>query len=114
ASGDRCPIILALVNRAMSPPLNIHNDHSDSMGARDTGWIQVYSENTQEAYDNFIQIVKVAENEKVMVPAMVCYDGFITSHAVENVTLLEDNVVKNFVGENKRANDGLLGKDSIA
>ncbi|QBD85826.1 pyruvate ferredoxin oxidoreductase [Clostridium tetani] len=114
AAGDRCPIILALVNRAMSPPLNIHNDHSDSMGARDAGWIQIYSENTQEAYDNFIQIVKVAENEKVMVPAMVCYDGFITSHAVENVTLLEDSAVKEFVGENKRANDGLLGEDSMA
>lgn len=79
-----------------------------------TGWIQIYSENTQEAYDNFIQAVKVAENEKVMVPAMVCYDGFITSHAVENITMIDDSEVKKFVGENKRTQDGLLGKDSIA
>lgn len=114
AAGDRCPIVVALVNRSMSPPLNIHNDHSDSMGARDTGWIQLYSENVQEAYDNFIQGVKIAENEEVMTPTMVCYDGFITSHSVENVFLMEDEVVRDFVGPNKRTNSGLLGDKNIA
>lgn len=114
ASGDRCPVILALVNRAMSAPLNIHNDHSDSMGARDTGWIQLYAETTQEAYDNFIQSVRIAEHPDVMTPAMVCYDGFITSHAVENVFMMKDADVKEFVGPNKRANQGLLGEQNIA
>lgn len=114
ASGDRCPIILALVNRAMSAPLNIHNDHSDSMGARDTGWIQLYAESTQEAYDNFIQAIKIAEHPDVLTPAMVCYDGFITSHSVENVFLMKDEDVRDFVGENKRASEGLLGENNIA
>jgi pyruvate ferredoxin oxidoreductase alpha subunit len=114
ASGDRCPIILALVNRAMSAPLNIHNDHSDSMGARDTGWIQLYAESTQEAYDNFIQAIKIAEHPDVLTPAMVCYDGFITSHSVENVFLMKDEDVRDFVGENKRTSEGLLGENNIA
>ncbi|MBU5485671.1 pyruvate ferredoxin oxidoreductase [Clostridium sp. MSJ-11] len=114
ASGDRCPIIMALVNRAMSPALNIHNDHSDSMGARDTGWIQMYSENTQEAYDNAIQILKIAEDEEVMVPGMVCYDGFITSHSVENLFIMDNKEVADFVGINKRTGAGLLGEKSIA
>lgn len=113
ASGDRCPIVMAVVNRAISAPLNIHNDHSDSMGARDTGFIQIYAENTQEAYDNFIQAVRVAEHEEVMTPAMVCYDGFITSHAVENVFLMEKEAVSNFVGPNKRTGKGLLGEKKL-
>ncbi|ABK62306.1 MULTISPECIES: transketolase C-terminal domain-containing protein [Clostridium] len=113
AAGDRCPIVMAAVNRALSVPLNIHNDHSDSMGARDTGFIQLYSENTQEAYDNFIQAVRIAEHEDVLTPAMVCYDGFITSHAVENVFLMEKEDVSNFVGENKRFDKGLLGEKKL-
>ncbi|MCD3195335.1 pyruvate ferredoxin oxidoreductase [Clostridium botulinum C] len=113
AAGDRCPIVMATVNRAISVPLNIHNDHSDSMGARDTGFIQLYAENTQEAYDNFIQAVRIAEHEEVMTPAMVCYDGFITSHAVENVFLMEKEAVRNFVGKNKRTNKGLLGEKKL-
>lgn len=113
AAGDRCPIVMAAVNRAISVPLNIHNDHSDSMGARDTGFIQIYAENTQEAYDNFIQAVRIAEHEEVMTPAMVCYDGFITSHAVENVFLMEKEAVSNFVGENKRTDKGLLGQKKL-
>ena len=94
----RLPVTMALVNRALTGPININNDHSDSMGARDSGWIQLYSENNQEAYDNFIQAMPIGENEAVRLPVMVCQDGFITSHAVENIELLEDQAVKGFVG----------------
>ena len=97
ASGMRLPIVLTCVNRAISAPINIHNDHSDSMGARDCGFIQLYCETNQEAYDNIIMAVKIAELAKL--PVMVCYDGFITSHSVENIELLEDEKVKAFVGE---------------
>lgn len=114
ASGDRLPIVIAVVNRALSAPINIHNDHSDSMGQRDTGFIQIYSENVQEAYDNFIQAVRITENTDVMTPAMVCYDGFITSHAVENFYMMENKDVKDFVRENKRCKEGLLGKENKA
>lgn len=99
AASNRLPIVLALVNRALSGPININCDHSDSMGARDSGWIQIYAENNQEAYDNFVQAYRIAEHKKVHLPVMICQDGFITSHAVENIELLEDDVVKNFVGE---------------
>ncbi len=99
AASNRLPIVLALVNRTLSGPININCDHSDGMGARDTGWIQIYAENNQEAYDNFIQAYPVAENKNVHLPVMICQDGFITSHAVENIILLEDKAVKGFVGE---------------
>lgn len=99
AASNRLPIVLALVNRALSGPININCDHSDSMGARDSGWIQIYAENNQEAYDNFVQAYRIAEHKNVHLPVMICQDGFITSHAVENIELLEDDVVKNFVGE---------------
>ena len=99
AASCRLPIALACVNRALSGPININCDHSDSMGARDSGWIQIYSENNQEAYDNFVQAFRIAEHKDVRLPIMICQDGFITSHAVENISLLEDDVVKNFVGE---------------
>ncbi len=97
ASGMRLPIVLTCVNRAVSAPINIHNDHSDSMGVRDCGFIQLYCESNQEAYDNLIMAVKIAE--KAMLPVMVCFDGFITSHSVENIELLEDDIVKQFVGK---------------
>ena len=99
AASNRMPCALALVNRTLSGPININCDHTDGMGARDTGWIQIYAENNQEAYDNFIQAYPIAENEKVHLPIMICQDGFITSHAVENIELLEDDIVKDFVGE---------------
>lgn len=99
ASSLRLPIVMACVNRAVSGPLNIHNDHSDSMGARDSGWVQLYSETNQEAYDNFIMATRIAEHKDVQLPVMVCYDGFITSHSIENIELIEDDIVKNFVGE---------------
>ncbi|MCI1930082.1 MAG: pyruvate ferredoxin oxidoreductase [Clostridia bacterium] len=99
AASCRLPIALACVNRALSGPININCDHSDSMGARDTGWIQIYAENNQEAYDNFVQAYRISEHKDVRLPIMICQDGFITSHAVENITLLEDKEVKDFVGE---------------
>ena len=99
AASDRLPVVLALVNRALSGPININADHSDSMGARDAGWIQIYAESNQEVYDNFLQAYPIAEHESVHLPVMVCQDGFITSHGVENILLVEDEKVKEFVGE---------------
>lgn len=98
AASNRLPLVLALVNRALSGPININCDHSDSMGARDSGWIQIYAENNQEAYDNMVQAYRISEHKDVMLPVMICQDGFITSHAVENMELLEDEKVKKFVG----------------
>lgn len=99
ASGTRLPIVMPLVNRALSAPLNIHGDHSDGMGARDSGWIQLYSENAQEAYDNTIQAFRIAEHLDIRIPAMVCLDGFIVSHSIERVEYIDDMEVKNFVGK---------------
>ncbi|HHW55626.1 MAG: pyruvate ferredoxin oxidoreductase [bacterium] len=99
AASNRLPIVMPVVNRALSGPINIHCDHSDAMGARDSGWIQLWSENTQEAYDNMIQAVRIAEHPEVQLPVMVCLDGFIISHAMENAQVLPDEVVKEFVGE---------------
>lgn len=98
ASSLRLPIVMSLVNRAVSGPLNIHNDHSDAMGVRDSGWIMLFSENNQEAYDNLIMAHRIAEHKDVLLPLMVCQDGFITSHAIENIELIEDDKVKAFVG----------------
>lgn len=99
AASNRMPCALALVNRTLSGPININCDHSDGMGARDTGWIQIYAESNQEVYDNFIQAYPIAEDPRVHLPIMICQDGFITSHAVMNIELLEDKEVKDFVGE---------------
>ena len=99
AASNRLPLALALVNRALSGPININCDHSDSMGARDAGWIQMYAETNQEAYDNMVQAFRISEHKDVRLPIMICQDGFITSHAVQNIELLEDDEVKNFVGE---------------
>jgi pyruvate ferredoxin oxidoreductase alpha subunit len=99
AASYRCPIVMGVVNRALSGPINIHCDHSDSMGARDAGWIQIFSENSQEAYDNAVQAVKIAEHPDVLLPVMVMLDGFITSHTLERVEVLDDEVVSRFAGE---------------
>lgn len=99
AASNRLPCVLTHVNRALSGPININCDHSDSMGARDSGWIQIYAENNQEVYDNLCMAYRIAEHKDVMLPVMICQDGFITSHAVENIVLNEDEDVKNFVGE---------------
>ena len=101
ASGSRAPVVMAIANRALSSPLNIHGDHSDTMGARDSGWIQIYVENAQEAYDSIIQAFKIAEDTDVSLPVLVALDGFIVSHTLENTNVLSDEIVKQFVGERK-------------
>ena len=101
AASNRCPIVMSLVNRALSAPINIHCDHSDVMGMRDSGWIILFSESGQEAYDNMIQAVRIAEYSDVLLPVAVCQDGFITSHGMEKVEIFEDADVKAFVGEYK-------------
>ncbi len=102
ASGLRLPIVMPMVNRSLSSPINIHCDHSDSMGARDTGWIQIFSESVQETYDNLIQAVRIAEES--LLPVMVTTDGFILSHCLEMLEPLSDEEVKNFIGEYKPKN----------
>ncbi len=114
ASSLRLPIVLSLVNRAVSGPLNIHCDHSDAMGARDSGWIMLFSENNQEAYDNTLMAHRIAEHKDVRLPLMVCQDGFITSHAIENIELVEDEKVKQFVGEYKPEHYLLNKQEPIA
>lgn len=101
ASGLRLPMVMIVANRALSSPINIGCDHSDSMGARDSGWIQLYSENAQEGYDNVIQAIKISENKNVRLPVMVMIDGFITSHSTEVLEILEDDDVKGFIGDYK-------------
>lgn len=98
ASGCRTPVVMAVANRALSSPLNIHGDHSDSMAERDSSWIQIYAENAQEVYDSIIQAFRIAENPKILLPVMVGLDGFTLSHTLENVQVLPDDVVKKFVG----------------
>ncbi len=110
AASSRLPITLACVNRTLTGPININNDHSDSMGARDSGWIQIYAENNQEAYDNYLQAMRIAETPDVRLPIMICQDGFITSHAVENILLEDDAAVKAFVGE-YHPEHALMGRD---
>ena len=114
ASSLRLPIVMSLVNRAVSGPLNIHNDHSDAMGARDSGWIMLFSENNQEAYDNLLMAHRIAEHKDVLLPLMVCQDGFITSHSIENIELLEDDKVKAFVGTYNPEHYLLNDKEPIA
>ncbi len=101
ASGCRLPIVMPVVNRALSGPLNIHCDHSDSMGARDAGWIHLFSEDTQEAYDNTLQAFRIAEHPDVLLPTMITLDGFIISHTTEVLEVLDDATAKKFVGEYK-------------
>ncbi len=97
-SGCRAPVVMAIANRALSAPINIHGDQSDTMAQRDSGWIQIYAENAQEVYDSVIQAFRIAEHPDVLLPAMVCLDGFQLSHSVENVNVFPDEIVKKFVG----------------
>jgi len=97
AAGMRLPILMLVSARAISAPINIHGDHQDVMFVRDAGWIQIFSENAQEVYDNTLIALNLAEKTKI--PAMVVMDGFTTSHSVENLEILEDSAVKNFVGD---------------
>jgi pyruvate ferredoxin oxidoreductase alpha subunit len=111
AASTRLPIVMPVVNRALSGPINIHCDHSDTMGARDSGWIQVYAENAQEAYEDVIMAVRIAEHKDILLPVMVCQDGFITSHSVEGIEIFDDSKVKKFVGEYE-AKNSLLDVDN--
>ena len=97
-SSMRQPVVLTVVNRALSGNINIHCDHSDTMGARDTGWVQIYAEDVQEAYDNLIQAVCIGEAMDVRLPVMSCLDGFILSHSYELLNVQEDEEVQEFVG----------------
>ncbi len=97
-SGCRAPVVMSVVNRALSAPINIHCDHSDSMAQRDLGWLQIYAENSQEAYDSIIQAFKIAENPEILLPTMVGLDGFVLSHTLENVKVLPTETVRKFVG----------------
>ncbi|MFP4058288.1 MAG: pyruvate ferredoxin oxidoreductase [Candidatus Brocadiia bacterium] len=98
AAAYRLPIVMAIINRALSGPINIHCDHSDAMLARDCGWIQLWSENAQEAYDNVLQAIRIAEHSSVLTPALVNLDGFILSHTAETMEMLDDQVARDFVG----------------
>jgi pyruvate ferredoxin oxidoreductase alpha subunit len=104
ASAMRLPIVMAVMNRALSAPINIHCDHSDSMGARDAGWIHLHCENAQEIYDTIIQGFRIAEHPDVLLPVMVCFDGFVLSHTMEVLDVMEDKQVWDFVGEYKPGN----------
>jgi pyruvate ferredoxin oxidoreductase alpha subunit len=101
AASYRLPIVMPVINRALSGPINIHCDHSDTMGCRDSGWIQLYSENAQEVYDNILQAIRIAEHPDVLLPVMVTFDGFIISHTAEVLEGLEDAEVRSWVGEYK-------------
>ncbi|MDO8847375.1 MAG: pyruvate ferredoxin oxidoreductase [Coriobacteriia bacterium] len=111
ASGMRLPIVMANANRAISAPINIHCDHSDIMGARDSGWVTYFAETAQEAYDNTIMAVRVAEHSDVMLPVMTCLDGFITTHSIDRVSVMDDESVAGFVGSYKPKN-ALLDTDA--
>lgn len=96
-SGCRAPVVMAVANRALSAPINIHGDHSDAIAERDSGWIQIYAENAQEVYDSIIQSFRIAEHLDVQLPVMVGLDGFTLSHSLDNVIVLPDDIVKGFV-----------------
>lgn len=99
AAGMRLPIVMANANRALSAPINIHCDHSDVMGARDTGWIILFAETAQEAYDNTIMSIRIAEHPDVLLPVMPTLDGFITTHSIDRAQVMDDETVAEFVGE---------------
>ena len=111
ASSMRAPIIMELVCRSISGPLNIHNDHSDAMGMKDTGWIMLFSKNNQDVYDNTIIGTMIAENNSVLLPVAICQDGFITSHSIENIEILEDDEITKLVGKYNN-NVNLLDKEN--
>jgi len=98
AAGTRLPIVMPVINRALSAPINIHCDHSDTMGCRDSGWIQIFSEGAQEVYDNILQAIRIAEHPDVLLPVMVTFDGFIISHTAEVLEILDDAAARGWIG----------------
>jgi len=113
AAGMRVPLSMAVANRALSAPINIHCDHGDAMASRDTGWILIFAENVQEAYDNAIIAPKIAEHKDVQLPIMTCLDGFILTHAIERMTPIDDKAVKDFVGEYQAVHPLLDWKNAV-
>ena len=111
ASALRVPIVMNLVNRSLAGPINIHCDHADGMAVRDSGWIQMYCETAQEAYENTLMAIRIAEHPDIQLPVMVCQDGFITSHSLVNVNIYNDDDVKIFVGR-YNPNDTLLNSEN--
>ena len=111
ASALRVPIVMNLVNRSLAGPINIHCDHADGMAVRDSGWIQIYNENAQEAYESTLMAIRIAEHPDVQLPVMVCQDGFITSHSLVNVNIYNDELVKIFVG-NYNPRETLLNSEN--
>ncbi len=114
AGSSRLPVVIAVANRALTGPININHDYSDSMAERDSGFIQLYGENNQEAYDNYLMAHRIAEHPDVRLPLMVCEDGFITSHAIENIEIEDDDTVKKFVGAYHPENYLLKKKNPLA
>ncbi len=114
AGSLRLPVVLAVACRALTGPININHDYSDSMAERDSGFIQLYAENNQEVYDNYLMAHRIAEHKDVRLPLMVCEDGFITSHAIENIELEDDDAVKRFVGEYHPENYLLKAENPLA
>lgn len=114
SSSFRLPIVMNVMNRALNSPLNIHCDHSDSMPERDSSWIQLYGENAQEAYDNTIQAVRIAENENVRLPVMCMLEGFITSHTIERLEILNPEDVQDFIGDFNAVENPFLDTENPA
>lgn len=112
AASHRLPIVMTVASRALSGPINIHPDHSDSMAERDSSWIQLYAENPQEVYDTVIQAFKIAEDPTVQLPCMVMFDGFIVSHTLQNVSVLPDNIVDKFVGRRRIPKINVMGRET--
>lgn len=112
AASHRLPIVMTVASRALSGPINIHPDHSDSMAERDSSWIQLYAENPQEVYDTVIQAFKIAEDPTVQLPCMVMFDGFIVSHTLQNVSVLPDSLVDKFVGQRRIPKINVMGKET--
>jgi pyruvate ferredoxin oxidoreductase alpha subunit len=113
AASHRLPIVMTVANRALSGPINIHPDHSDSMAERDSSWIQLYAENPQEVYDTVIQAFRIAENPTVQLPCMVMFDGFVVSHTLQNVSVLPDHIVDLFVGRRNIPTINVMGRTSL-
>jgi len=108
ASGMRVPVIMAVANRTLSQPVNIWADHQDSLVNRDSGWIQIYCRNAQEVFDNIIQAYKICEDERVLLPAMVCYESFLVSHVAEEVNIPEQSEIDDFLPASNGTNRPLL------
>ena len=96
-AGMRLPVVMTCVNRAVSAPINIWNDQQDSMTARDSGWIQLYAEDNQEASDMHLQAFKIAENKDILLPVMVCMDGFVLTHSFDPVELISQEQADKFL-----------------